>query len=219
MGGRVPSSKTPGDTAESLAARRRFLHADWYLPIVEGLRAVANKADGPILDVGCGEGYYLAQLDRPDSYALDISKRAVQMTSKLLPETQCVVGTAFRLPIQNESLATVYTVFAPHSIDEYLRVLQPGGRWITVTPGPNHLSEMRPQRDNKTIERDDRRAEPPVEADHAERIQFTLHLTDDAAHDLFTMTPLQFQSAALGAVTTVRTVTVDVWVSHATKSA
>lgn len=217
VGGRVSSTKTPGDTAESLAARRRFLHAGWYSPIVEGLRTAIGSADGPILDVGCGEGYYLAQLDRLDSYALDISKRAIQMTSKLLPSTQCVVGSAFRLPIQDQSLAVVFTVFAPHSIDEYVRVLRHGGTWVTVTPGPHHLKELRSQRDEKTIERDDRRAEPPVEAEHAERVQATLHLTDEAAHDLVMMTPLQFQSAAHSAVTTIRTVTVDVWVSHATK--
>lgn len=217
VGGRVPSTKTPGDTAESLAARRRFLHAGWYQPIAHALRDAIGNGNDPILDVGCGEGYYLATLDRAESYALDISKRAIQMTSKLLPQTQCVVGTAFRLPIQDQSLGAVYTVFAPHSISEYLRVLQPGGRWVTVTPGPNHLREMRGHHDDKTTERDDRRTEPPVEALHAERVQFTLELTDEAAHDLFTMTPLQFQAAAHSAVATVRSVTVDVWVSHAIK--
>lgn len=213
----MPSTKTPGDTAESLAARRRFLHAGWYSPIVNALRDAVGERDDPLLDVGCGEGYYLSQLDCSNSYALDISKRAVQMASKLLPRTQCVVGTAFRLPIQDHSLGTVYTVFAPHSIDEYLRVLQPGGKWITVTPGPQHLSEMRPHRDSKSTERDDRRTEPPAEAQHAERVHFTLDLTDDAAHDLFTMTPLQFQAAAHSALATIRRVTVDVWVSQATK--
>ena len=171
VGGRVASSKTPGDTAESLAARRRFLHAGWYVPIVEVLCEVFHTVSGPILDVGCGEGYYLSRLSPDESYALDISKRAIQMTSKLLPSTQCVVGTSFRLPIQNDSIAGVYTVFAPHSIDEYLRVLQPGGTWVTVTPGPQHLTELRPRRDDKIIERDDRRAQPPAGADHAERAE------------------------------------------------
>lgn len=172
---------------------------------------------GPVLDVGCGEGYYLSTLGLEDTYALDISKRAIQMTSKLLPATQCMVGTSFRLPVQDNSLAGVCTVFAPHSIDEYMRVLQPGGTWVTVTPGPNHLVEMRPHRDDKIIEREERRAQPPEQAEESERVQFTLSLTDEAARDLFTMTPLQFQSSAYMAVEVVRTVSVDVWVSRATK--
>ena len=172
---------------------------------------------GPVLDVGCGEGYYLSTLEREKTYALDISKRAIQMASKFLPTTQCMVGTSFRLPIQDNSLAGVFTVFAPHSIDEYLRVLRPGGTWVTVTPGPNHLVEMRPHRDDKIIEREERRTQPPEQAEESERVQFTLSLTDEAARDLFTMTPLQFQSSSHAAVEVVRTVSVDVWVSRAAK--
>ena len=217
VGGRVPSTKTPGDTTESLSARRRFLHSGWYSPIVEALRESLGTIHGPVLDVGCGEGYYLSCLTTHESYALDISKRAVQMTSKLLPETQCIVGTSFRLPIQNDSLAAVYTVFAPHSIDEYRRVLRPGGVWVTVTPGPQHLIELRPQRDEKTIEREDRRTQPPEESEDATRVQCALSLTDEAALDLVAMTPLQFQTSAHSAVEIVRNVTVDVWVSRATR--
>lgn len=217
VGGRVASTKTPGDSPESLAARRRFLHAGWYSPIIDAMRSVLSEVNGPLLDVGCGEGYYLSCLDHDKTYALDISKRAIQMTSKLLPSTQCVVGTSFRLPVQNESLGGVYTVFAPHSIDEYLRVLQEGGTWATVTPGPHHLVELRPHRDEKIIEREDRRTQPPAQTEHAERVQFTLNLTDDAAHDLVAMTPLQFQASAHTAVDLVRTVSVDVWVSTGRK--
>jgi hypothetical protein len=61
----------------------------------------------------------------------------------------------------------------------------------------------------------ERRAEAPAEAEHAERITFTLSLSAETASDLFTMTPLQWQSGAAG--TDVREVTVDVWVSSGTR--
>jgi 23S rRNA (guanine745-N1)-methyltransferase len=105
-------------------------------------------------------------------------------------------------------------VFAPHSFDEYNRVLQEGGTWVTVTPGPSHLVEMRPKRDEKILEREQRRAEPPAEANDAVRVQFTLELSDEAALDLYTMTPLQFQASSAEAVSHVREVSVDVWVSR-----
>lgn len=212
--GRVASTVTSGDTSESLAARRRFLNAGWYTPIATALREAMGDLDGPVLDVGCGEGYYLSHIAAPAKFGLDISKKAVQMASKSYPDTQFVVGTSFRLPVQPASCAAVFTVFAPHSIDEYLRVLQPGGTWVTVTPGPMHLVEMRPARDEKILEREQRREEPPTI--DSVRVQYTMDLTDNAARDLFTMTPLQFQASASTAVHTVRSVSVDVWVSRST---
>lgn len=216
VAGRVASSVTSGDTAESLAARRRFLNGGWYSPIVHALRDALGTVDGPLLDVGCGEGYYLSQLLATEKYGLDISKKAVQMASKSQPQSQFVVGTSFRLPVTDHSCASVFTVFAPHSFDEYARVLRDGGTWVTVTPGPSHLVEMRPKRDERIMEREQRRTEPPAEADDAVRVQFMLDLSDEAAHDLYTMTPLQFQASSAQAVSHVRKVSVDVWVSRST---
>lgn len=216
LAGRVAKTTTPGDTAESLAARRRFLTAGWYSPIANALCTALGDIDGPVLDVGCGEGYYLSQVKATERYGLDISKKAIQMASKAESHSQFIVGTSFRLPIVSNSCAAVFTVFAPHSLEEYKRVLKTGGTWVTVTPGPHHLVEMRPKRDDKILEREERRTTPPEGADSSERIQFTLNLTDEAARDLYTMTPLQFQAPSAAAVETVRTVSVDVWVSRAT---
>ena len=214
VSGRLATSAVSGDTSEALLARRTFLSANWYAPIAEALSNALGDVDGPVLDVGCGEGYYLAHVMSPLKFGIDISKKAVQMTSKLLPETQCAVASAFRLPVLTDSCAAVFTVFAPHSFDEYNRVLRPGGKWVTVTPGPNHLMQMRPEydADTKAEERFERRGEPPAEAATAQRLQFSLDLTDDAAESLFSMTPLRWQTAA--AATPVRQVTVDVWVSE-----
>ena len=53
-------SLTPGDTREQVLSRREFLEAGFYAPIAESLIDAAKEFDaiGPILDVGCGEGYY-----------------------------------------------------------------------------------------------------------------------------------------------------------------
>lgn len=210
-GGRLPSSSTAGDTAESLQARRRFLHAGWYQPIAQALQSALGTHSATLLDVGCGEGWYLSQANAEQKFGLDISKRAVQMASKFMADAQFIVGTAHRLPVLNESCDAVFTVFAPHSHSEYLRVLRPGGRWVTVTPGPQHLHEMRPKKDSSIEERERKRSEPPSEAHHAERVTFSLSLPNDAAHDLFSMTPLRWQTAADAAPVT--SVTADVWVS------
>jgi hypothetical protein len=73
---------------------------------------------------------------------------------------------------------------------------------------------MRPKRDQSIDNREERRSEPPTQAQHAERIQFELDLSPSAANDLFSMTPLVWQTAADASPTTQ--VSVDVWVSSGT---
>ena len=216
VGGRLPTATTSGDTPESLLARRRFFATHSYMPIATALKESLGVIDGPVLDVGCGEGFYLAHIDATEKYAIDIAKKAVQLTNKLIPTARCAVASAFRLPIMNHSCAAVFSVFSPHSFEEFQRVLQPGGTWVTVTPGPHHLQQMRPQRDQSILEREERRSEPPVQAQHAKRIQFDLDLSIEAARDLFSMTPLVWQTAANATPTTH--VSVDVWVSRGTAS-
>jgi 23S rRNA (guanine745-N1)-methyltransferase len=164
--------------------------------------------------VGCGEGYYLSHIDVDSTYGIDISKKAIQMASKAYPMSQFAVASSYRLPVDDSSCAGVFTVFAPHSFSEYQRVLVPGGTWVTVTPGPHHLKEMRPSRDDTVEEREQRRSEPPEQATHAERLQFRLHLTEEAAVDLFSMTPLRWQTAAQARPVT--DVSVDVWIASGT---
>ena len=214
VGGRLATTTTSGDTAESLRSRRDFFASGSYEPIASTLANALRGISGPVLDVGCGEGYYLTHISSSEKYGIDISKKAVQMASKLLPAAHFAVASAFRLPVLDHSCAAVFSVFAPHSFEEYARVLKPGGTWVTITPGPHHLQQMRPKRDQSIDEREERRSEPPAQAQHAERIQFELDLSPGAANDLFSMTPLVWQTAAEASPTTH--VSVDVWVSSGT---
>lgn len=223
VGGRLGPTVTPGDTPDALAARRRFLGGGHYAPVAAALAEAVGAPDGPLLDVGCGEGYYLSQLPAADRFGLDVSKAAVQMASRLLPDVQFVVGSAYRLPVLADSVAVVTSVFAPHPFDEFRRVLQSGGRWVAVTPGPLHLRELRPplqgDSERKDAERLARRAVAPPEAAWSRRVQFQLSLTAEALGDLFHMTPIRWQSGsapvvAAGAASAAPTiVTVDVWLS------
>lgn len=218
IGGRLNSKAPRGDTPDALAARRRFLAAGSYEPIAAALAEMVGQPDGPVLDVGCGEGYYLSMLSLPHRYGLDMSKSAVQMAARLLPEAQFVVGSAYRLPILDSTVAAVLSVFAPHPWDEFRRVLLPGGYWVAVTPGSCHLQEMRPRLQGpselKALDRQHRRSTPPEEASTATRLEYQLELSAQDARDLFLMTPIRWQTGADHAASgDVRTVTVDVWIS------
>jgi len=214
VGGRLHSGAIAGDTPDALAARRRFLSAGGYAPIAAALAEAVGTLEGPVLDVGCGEGYYTSHLMATSRYGLDVSKRAVQMAARLLPAATFVVGSAYRLPVQDASVVVVTSVFAPHPLDEFARVLRPGGRWVTVTPGPMHLVEMRPSADgaagSKAFDRQRRRAEPPEGSTSARHLDFRLELDDTTADDLFLMTPIRWQATTRPPV---RSVTVDVWIA------
>jgi 23S rRNA (guanine745-N1)-methyltransferase len=214
VGGRLGSTGTSGDTPDALAARRRFLTAGHYAPVARALAHAVGTPPGPVLDVGCGEGYYLSQLDAGEKYGLDVSKTAVQMAARTYAGTQFVVGTAYRLPVLDHSVGVVISVFAPHPFDEFTRVLQADGWWVTVTPGPRHLQEIRPaaqgESAKKVEERLERRSVPPAEAVSALHVEFVLDLDADAADDLFLMTPIRYAGDRVDAAASV---TVDVWVS------
>ncbi|MDO8388881.1 MAG: methyltransferase domain-containing protein [Actinomycetota bacterium] len=231
IGGRIGSKVTPGDAPDALAARRRFLAGGHYAPIAQALAAAVGRPQGPVLDVGCGEGYYLSQLSVARRYGLDVSKSAVQLAARLLPDAQFVVGSAYRLPVLDGSVAVVMSVFAPHPFEEFQRVLQPGGKWVTVTPGPRHLHELRPvlqgDSERKAQERFQRRAVPPDEAATSVHVEYELHLLPEALAELFHMTPIRWQAgaaaragmgaggggAAAAPAVVPSVVTVDVWVS------
>jgi hypothetical protein len=111
-------------------------------------------------------------------------------------------------------------VFSPHPFDEFARVLRPGGRWVTATPGPDHLRELRPPTSGETtaksVARFERRSRPPEQARLATRVEFELQLSPTAVADLYFMTPLRWQAGASGSdAESSRSVTVDVWVCSA----
>ena len=213
VGGRLPTGTTPGDTAESLAARRRFLATGAYGPVADAIVSAVGNIDGPVLDVGCGEGWYLSRITTGTRHGIDISKKAVQMASRTVTGASFAVASAYRLPVLDAACAVVLSVFAPHPFDEFSRVLRDGGMWVSATPGPHHLREMRPVYDAgaRANDRFEARSQPPAESVSAQRVTFGLELDKQTADDLFMMTPLQWQSGADS--TSVRHVTVDVWVS------
>lgn len=156
-------SKDPGDSKAMVAARQRFLNADYYRCIAVALNAAvlqALPASAACLDAGCGEGYYLRQLGQavPDGIdmqvvGLDVSKWAVLSAAKQDPAPAWVVGTNAHIPVPDNSLDRVVCVFGFPVFDEFARVLKPGGRLIMVDPGPDHLRELRDIIYNSVTER------------------------------------------------------------------
>lgn len=149
-------SKNPGDDKEMVVARSSFLERGYYDPIEKTLCSLAQQytasLDSPaILDSGCGEGYYTSHLytalyeKHPNIKiaGVDISKFALKRAAKRLPQGEFAVASVYRLPVPTASIDLLTNIFSPLAIEEFSRVIKPGGHFIYAVPSPKHLWEMK----------------------------------------------------------------------------
>ncbi|WP_439135035.1 putative RNA methyltransferase [Pseudomaricurvus sp.] len=215
-------SQTPGDDRQMLLQRREFLGAGFYQPLAEllqrqWLRVVQSQAQrnsSPIanepvtlLDSGCGEGYYLQQLQQASGpwaeqaslNGIDISKEAAKLAARSLSSVDVAVASGFQLPVRSDSVDVLLRVFAPGDSSEVARVLKPEGEFWRVVPGPEHLVELK-----QALYRDVKphvlpEAPEGFELVGQENLRFPLHLdSNQAVRQLLEMTPFVWRGSREG---------------------
>ena len=147
-------SALPGDDRDMVLARREFLSKGYYQPLLNTLcsQILAVSGETPVLlDAGCGEGWYTAGVcralraagKRPRAAGTDISKFALRAAARREREAEFAVASSYRLPLADGSVDVLLNCFSPLALEEFRRVLKPGGRFLYVVPGPRHLWEMK----------------------------------------------------------------------------
>ncbi|MBJ9984071.1 methyltransferase domain-containing protein [Acinetobacter sp. S40] len=194
-------SKTPGDTPESVLARRLFLSEGFYQPLRDAVVAQLQQLQlDTLLDIGCGEGYYTSAMQQQvkQCIGLDIAKAAVQRAAKLNPHVTWVVGTGATLPVVDQSIDICSSLFSPIPKDEIKRVLKPQGYLLVVTPAPEHLyamrealfDEVKPHQPNKFVEQ--------LQSDFVlvlqQHIESQFILNQDQLKNLVAMTPYAYKA-------------------------
>jgi 23S rRNA (guanine745-N1)-methyltransferase len=162
-------SKEPGDPKAAVAARRRFLEAGHGGLLLEALReALEGLEVAAVLDLGCGEGFYLGTLagERPmEAWGIDISTAAVDLAARRYPGVHWLVVNADRiLPFADASFDVILSLTARRNPSEVFRVLPPAGRLIVAVPGADDLIEARKAAMGEGVLRDRRES---VQADFA----------------------------------------------------
>jgi 23S rRNA (guanine745-N1)-methyltransferase len=159
-------SRTPGDTPEAAAARRRFLDAGHARPLDDAIvRALPLRQGGSLLDAGCGEGHHLSAFRRAydvEGCGIDISVPAIDLAARRHRDCLWLVGNADRmLPFADASLDAITSITSRMNVDEFRRVLAPDGVLLVAIPGADDLIELRESILGERIERD--RADRTVE--------------------------------------------------------
>lgn len=205
-------SLAPGDTRQQVAARRAFLEGGFYAPIAQALTSAAREfgAAGPILDVGCGEGYYSAQLADAlgaELTGLDISKEAVRFAAARYKGPTWLCATASHIPVPDASAGLVTSLFALTLPEEFHRVLRPEGLYIQVLAAQDHLLGLKmliyPELKHKP--KDSVPNLPGFCLLQSRPIRFTFTVEGPQVQDLLSMTPHIYRISKEGAARLAQT--------------
>ena len=207
-------SLNPGDTRDQVLSRRAFLEAGYYAPIAEVLIETARElgAAGPILDVGCGEGYYCARLAQAldaELFGFDISKEAVRCAAAKYKNANWFCATAAHIPVEDKSAGLLTSLFALTLPEEFRRVLKADGYYFQVLAAQDHLLVLKSviYPELKFKEKDSVPELPGFELVKSVPIRFSFTVEGDQVRNLFSMTPHVFRISRSGAEALAKTET------------
>ena len=204
-------SAAPGDDKGMAAARREFLSKRYYTPLLNTIcsEILARTGDAPtLLDTGCGEGWYtagvyqalLAAGKTPRMAGTDISKFILRYAAKREKRVEFAVASSYHLPVADGAVDVLLNCFSPLALEEFRRVLKPGGVFLYVVPAADHLWELkqvlydtpyRNQEEDIPYEGFTYEAVVPVAG--------KMWVRGEALRDLFQMTPYYWKTPKAGA--------------------
>lgn len=157
-------SLDPGDNDDAVMARHRWLERGHADGLVEAIRPwlVSDSSSGQsqntnasrrALDLGCGEGTFGPALfgESPDDYCgIDLSRRAIKLAARRWPQATWVLANADRvLPVTDNSVGRIVSLFGRRPIKEIARVLASDGVCVVAVPGEEDLIELRARVQNE----------------------------------------------------------------------
>lgn len=201
------SKRTHGDSKEMLEARKyvqyKGLYEDISVSLIDSLSPYI-KANTKVLDIGSGIGYYLDMLQEKypmiDGYGIDISKEGVRFASRKNKKLTYLVASNKELPILSQSIDIITSVFSPYYLEEVKRVLKKDGIFITLSPGENHLIEIKRTIYDTVLDKDysqNRINDAGLSLLETKNIQFKIILSKEDISNVFLMTPHYWTSTVM----------------------
>ncbi len=196
------SQKRHGDDKAMVQARRDFLCKGYYSCLCDELcKTVKSFVDenAVLIDVGCGEGYYLNEISKSSSYeiyGIDISKDALRYASRLIKNGEFCVASAYSLPFSENSADCILNIFAPSPYEEFSKVIKNDGVLIKAVPLEDHLWELKKAvYDEPYKNKPEKRNEELFSLEFFKEIKYIIDLksTEDILN-LFKMTPYYYKT-------------------------
>ncbi|MEX2533250.1 MAG: methyltransferase domain-containing protein [Nitriliruptoraceae bacterium] len=161
-----------GDTSAMLTHRRFVFDSGVYAPLIDAVQRhvsvwLKGHTNPLVCDVGAGTGDMLAAVlaghANAHGIAFDASPHAAKAAQRAHERIQAVVTDAWQpLPLADNSVTVMMSVFAPRNAVEFRRVLTANGAVVIVSAGTNHVRELRDRYDLIAI--DDRKNERITQA-------------------------------------------------------
>lgn len=100
---------------------RRF-QQDWHAEMMSHVPRGARR----VLDLGCGTGFFLAELDarHPGAVGLDISHDMLKVSGQYVPRARIVTGDAEKLPFRPGSFDAVFCKGSLHHTRDHVGFLE-----------------------------------------------------------------------------------------------
>jgi len=106
----------------------RLFQEDWHAELI----AHAPRDARGVLDLGCGTGFFLAELcaAHPGAVSLDISHDMLLVSERYVPGARLVTGDAERLPFQDGAFDVVFCKGSLHHTRDHVAFLANCGRTL-----------------------------------------------------------------------------------------
>ena len=131
---------------------------------------------------------------------IDLSKHALRRAAKREKAAEFAVASVYNLPVADEAVHLLLNCFSPLALEEFLRVLKPGGVYFYVVPGARHLWQLKEVLYDQPYPNEEKRT-PYAGFEYLEvrAIDETIHLPDQQTiSDLFQMTPYFWKTPKAG---------------------
>ncbi|MCK6445189.1 MAG: class I SAM-dependent methyltransferase [Planctomycetes bacterium] len=99
----------------------RLFQDDWHAELLSHLPPNSKR----VLDLGCGTGFFLAELDekRPGAIGLDISHAMLRVSEQYVPSARLVTADAERLPFRERSFDAIFCKGSLHHTRDHIGFL------------------------------------------------------------------------------------------------